>query len=175
MSAEELTIEDAERLLTGLELSVEEWKSYGHRSEKERMIIGVVILSKILNGASLRTIEREMGIPRMTVSRYRDKALSAIQTPTVDEARKVELERLESLAEAVWKTALTGDKEAIASYLKISERVSKLLGMDKPIQIEQTVHEITAQEAELQQLLAQAERDAAMQESKLMENADGIS
>jgi hypothetical protein len=165
----DFTVQDAEKLLNSLETSVD-WTAYNQRSEKERMILGLVILNRTLKGHSLRKIEKELGISRMTVSRYRDKALAAIELPTADAARKLEIERLEALIEAVWPAAVTGDKEAIASYMKISERMGKITGTDRPIEITQTVTEITAAERELQEMLAQAERDAKMAQDALVKD-----
>lgn len=166
----ELTYQDAQSIVDTLSLDANAWKSYKQRSESERLAIGVVILQKVLNGKSLRTIEKELGVPRATVARYRDKALESIAIPTVDAARKEELGRLDILVEAVWSLAETGDNTAIANYLKISERRAKLLGLDKPIEISQTVVEVTAAERELADMLAQAERDAKMKESELVES-----
>lgn len=164
----ELTLAEAQSIVNALDNPLE-WRNYTKRSEPEKLALGVVILNRVMKGQTLRTIEAELNIPRATVARYRDKALDAIVLPTVDAARKEELDRLEKLMEAVWPTALTGDKDAIASYMKISERRAKLLGMDSPIQIESTVVEITAAERELQDMLAQADRDAKMAAESLSE------
>lgn len=166
----ELTYPEAQALIDTLSLDADAWKSYKQRSESERLALGVVILQKVLNGKSLRTIEKELGVPRATVARYRDKALSSIAIPTVDAARKEELERLDLLVEAVWPLAETGDNTAIANYLKISERRAKLLGLDKPIEISSTIVEITAQERELAEMLAQAERDAKLKAAELVQD-----
>jgi len=166
---ETLTYEEATAEAAKLNYTPTEWKNYTVRTENERYILGVLILQKVLNGKSLRTIERDMGIPRATVARYRDKALTRIEAPIIEHARTVELDRLDMLIEAVWDNAMTGDKDAIASYVKLSDKRAALLGLNKPIEISQTVTEITPQERELQDLLAQAERDAKMEEAKLNE------
>jgi len=171
----ELTYQDAQSIVDTLSLDPSAWTSYKQRSESERLALGVVILQKILKGKSLRTIEKELGIPRATVARYRDKALESIALPTVDAARKEEIERLDILMEAVWPSAETGDDKAIANYLKISERKAKLLGLDKPLEINSTVVEITAQERELQEMLAQAERDEKMAVEKFSHESVDLS
>jgi hypothetical protein len=91
--------------------------------------------------------------------------------PTVEEARREELERLEAIIVAIWPNVEAGDKDAIASYMKVSERKAKMLGWDKPIEISSTVVEITQQERELQDMLAQAERDQKMIEAQLSQEA----
>ena len=172
MSTEnELTLQDAQKIVNALDVP-SEWRDYGKRNDQERLALGVVILSRVMKGQTLRTIEAETGIPRATVARYRDKALESIALPHVDAARKEELERLEKLIEGVWAMAATGDKDAIASYMKISERRAKLLGLDRPMEVSATVTEITQAERELQDMIAQAERDALMEAAKVAESHD---
>lgn len=163
----ELTLEDATKVVDALGLEGTVWRKWQDRSDSERLAIGIVILQKSMKGKSMRTIEREMGIPLATCQRYKERALSSIQLPTVEQARAEEIQRLDAIMEAVWPMAETGDKDAIASYMKVSERKAKMLGWDKPIEISSTVVEITAQERELQEMLAQAERDASVEASKL--------
>lgn len=167
--SEDLTLESATELVEKLQLDPASWKAYEYRTEAEKLAMGVVILNKVLNGKSLRTIEAETGIPKSTVSRYRDRALQTVAAPVADEARKVELERLDTLIEAVWATAASGDEKAIAAYLKLSDKRCALLGLNAPVKVEQTVTEISAQERELQDLIAQAERDDAMKLAKEIE------
>lgn len=152
----ELTLNDATAIVEAFDSPLE-WRNYAQRSSQQRQALGLVILHRVMKGQTLRTIESELGIPRATVARYRDLALEAVTLPTVDAARKEELERLDTLIEAVWTMAQTGDKDAIASYLKISERRAKLLGLDKPILVDATVTEITEAERELQEMIRQAD------------------
>lgn len=168
-SVPELSFKDAEALIEQLKLDTSEWRTYSKRSESERLALGLVILQKVLKGKTMRDIEAETGIPLATAQRYKERALMSVQLPTVDAARQEELARLDAIIKAVWPMVETGDKDAIASYMKVSERRAKLLGLDRPIQIDQTVTEVSAQEMELKQLLAQAERDALVEAATLAE------
>ena len=168
----ELTFDEAKTIVDGLKLSKDELRHYSKRSDSERLALGIVILHKTMNGKTIRDVEAEMGIPRASVQRYKEKALMSIALPSVDAARQEEIDRLDVIIKAVWPNVETGDKDAIASYMKVSERRAKLLGLDRPMLVEQTVHEITPQEAELQAMIAQAERDAAVQESLLAQGVD---
>ncbi len=168
----ELTLEDATKIVDALSVDGADWKHWAKRSDSERLAIGIVILQKSMKGKSLRTIEKELGIPLATCQRYKERALSSIQLPTVEQARSEEIQRLDAIMEAVWPACETGDKDAIASYMKVSERKAKMLGWDKPIEISSTVVEITAQERELQEMLAQAERDAQLKAVELVESYD---
>jgi hypothetical protein len=154
-----------------LNLDQTEWRHWAKRTDGERLALGLVILQRHLKGKSMRTIEAELGIPLATCQRYKERALSSLQMPTVEEARREELERLEAIIVAIWPNVEAGDKDAIASYMKVSERKAKMLGWDKPIEISSTVVEITQQERELQDMLAQAERDQKMIEAQLSQEA----
>jgi hypothetical protein len=171
MSETLLTFNEASKLIESLNLDQTEWRHWAKRTDGERLALGLVILQRHLKGKSMRTIEAELGIPLATCQRYKERALSSLQMPTVEEARREELERLEAIIVAIWPNVEAGDKDAIASYMKVSERKAKMLGWDKPIEISSTVVEITQQERELQDMLAQAERDQKMIEAQLSQEA----
>lgn len=49
--------------------------------------------------------------------------------------RQLELERLDTLQNALWPAATNGDDRAIGAIMKLMERRSKLLGLDAPVQL----------------------------------------
>jgi hypothetical protein len=51
---------------------------------------------------------------------------------SIDEARQLELMRLDEMQLAVWDRAINGDLPAAHCVLKIMDRRAKLLGLDKP-------------------------------------------
>lgn len=163
----ELTFDEAKTIVDGLKLSKDELRTYSKRSDSERLALGIVILHKTMSGKTIRDVEAEMGIPRASVQRYKEKALMSIALPSVDAARQEEIDRLDVIIKAIWPNCEAGDKDAIASYMKVSERRAKLLGLDRPIEISSTVVEVTAAERELADMLAQAERDALIKEAEL--------
>ncbi len=65
------------------------------------------------------------------------RALVADQD-AVDEARDMELMRLDRLLRAVWTKAVGGDLQAVDRALKISDARAKLLGMYRPMKIDIT-------------------------------------
>lgn len=169
-TSQSLTLEDAEKVVATLNLDTTEWRKWSQRSDSERLALGIIILQKHMRGKSLRTIEAEIGIPHSTCARYKDRALQSIQLPTVEAARKEELDRLDRIIEILWPAVEGGDEKATANYFKASERRSKLLGLDRPMEINQTVVEISAQEMELKALIAQSERDEKLREITLAED-----
>lgn len=88
-------------------------------------------------GASFRHISEQMGISLGQVHKYVSDALSEINQITAadaEELRELELERLDIAQLAVAKLVKQGHLGAVDRWLKISERRSKLLGLDAPIQ-----------------------------------------
>jgi hypothetical protein len=55
---------------------------------------------------------------------------------SVDEARQLELMRLDEMMFALWDRAIGGDLPAASCVLKIMDRRAKLLGLDKPEKVE---------------------------------------
>lgn len=169
-SGSELSVQDAQKMLDNLQLDPTDWKAYGVRTESEKLALGVFCINLITaKGWSLRKIEQETGIPRTTITRYRDFALAKIALPTVDEARKLEIERLESLIEVWFPLAASGDKEAAGIYMKLSSRLGEITGTNKPTQVESVVLDITPQEKALQSLLEDAKKQAELEEMEILE------
>ena len=64
-----------------------------------------------------------------------DEASAAIQralhdAPAIDDAHRLELERLDAMQRALWPAALKGNRPAVESCLSIMERRARLLGLD---------------------------------------------
>lgn len=67
------------------------------------------------------------------------RAIKRVMEQPVEELRTQELDRLDRLQVAAWTAAVKGDTKAILTILRIMERRAKLVGLDKPIKIEQEV------------------------------------
>jgi hypothetical protein len=74
---------------------------------------------------------------------------------SVDEARKLELMRLDELQFCLWDRAINGDLPAANCVLKIMDRRAKLLGLDKPEKVEVNKWDFTAEDidAEVQRIV----------------------
>ena len=74
---------------------------------------------------------------------------------SVDEARQLELMRLDEMMLALWDRAIGGDLPAASCVLKIMDRRAKLLGLDKPEKIEVNKWDISGQDidAEVQRIV----------------------
>ena len=67
------------------------------------------------------------------------RAIKRTQQQPADELREQEIDRLDRLQVAVWPSAMKGDTRAIMTIIRLMERRAKLLGLDKPIKIEQEI------------------------------------
>jgi hypothetical protein len=88
-------------------------------------------------GGSFRSIAEQQGLSLGLVHKYVSDALSEINELTAQDAeqlRELELQRLDTAQLAIAKLVRQGHLGAVDRWLRISERRSKLLGLDAPIQ-----------------------------------------
>lgn len=143
-------------------------------TKKERIPVALDMLRlRVKEGWTLERIAEHWGCTHPTVSNYLQLALSTYQEPIVDEARKAMVMRVERMIEVYTPLAAGGDAKAADVLGKYMDRLNKLLGLEKPIQVEQTITEVTAQERELQQMIAEAERQEKLKEAALRESING--
>lgn len=107
-----------------------------------------------------------------TVHRRLNAALAEQKPLEVGKYREQHKQTLEVLMRQSMPGIEVGDPAAIANGVRIVDRLAKLLGTDAPQQVETTVTVVTPQERELSELLAQAERDAAMREADIAEGVE---
>jgi len=67
------------------------------------------------------------------------RAIQRTMQQPADELREQELDRIDRLQLAAWPQAMKGDVRSILAIARLMERRAKLLGLDKPIKIEQEV------------------------------------
>lgn len=108
-------------------------------------------------GLDIDAIAHHIGCARSTVSGYLTQALDELAADGIEDAeavRRLELSRLDGLQHAVYKDAMGGDPKSVEAVLKIMDRRSKLLGLDKtakgPINLVQlNVEELVSQARQL--------------------------
>lgn len=69
---------------------------------------------------------------RGAVSKAVHKALKDRTVEAVDELRRLEVARLDSLQAALWEQAIAGDVKAAQTVLRLIDRRITLLGLDEP-------------------------------------------
>ena len=88
-------------------------------------------------GHSYESISEQLGYSTRSAS-YKAvmRRLREVDRPAVSMLRELEVERLDAMLYAVWDNVLQGDTNAVTTALRISERRSRLLGLDAPHSIE---------------------------------------
>jgi hypothetical protein len=94
-------------------------------------------------GGSLRAIADQLGVSHTMVAKDLEHGLDELLKQEVagrEGLRALELDRLNSLQLAYWQRAIKGEIEAADFVLRVSARRARLLGLDKPeqLQISQT-------------------------------------
>ena len=83
-----------------------------------------------LTGSSYQAIADELGYAnRGTVYRLVKNALEDRQVETIDELRRLEVDRLDALQVAIWDDAMSGDVKAVAALVRIMHLRAKILGL----------------------------------------------
>jgi hypothetical protein len=83
-----------------------------------------------LTGSSYQAIADELGYAnRGTVYRLVKNALEDRAVETIDELRRLEVERLDSLQVAIWGDAVSGDVKAVAAVVRIMHLRARILGL----------------------------------------------
>jgi Homeodomain-like domain len=82
-------------------------------------------------GASLESIGTRLGVTRATARRLVARELSALSTESgIDERRLLHADVLMELWRSLYPAAVSGDPEAVDRFLRVEERISRLLGLD---------------------------------------------
>lgn len=84
------------------------------------------------------------------------RAQNRIIRDDVEQLRKIENDRLDTIQQALWPQVLEGDNPSITNALRLLERRSKLNGLDMPVKIQAEVvsYDASSVEARLAQIIA---------------------
>jgi hypothetical protein len=108
-----------------------------------------------LAGHSMDAVAETLGVSRATCYREFDYWIRELVTPKADEARTLELARLDRLLVALDPAIHRGDVRAIGEARAISQRRSDLLGLNMPTKVEHKVQVLDAVDEEIMRLTAQ--------------------
>lgn len=118
-------------------------QSHPNRAEVAEQTVRAYDLK--LRGWNYRRIAEELGVSVGTVSNRIQQAIAERVDPRVEEYRAIELDKLENAEERLWQQVAEGTAgrlpRVVEVLMKVSERRSKLLGLDAPDrqQIEATI------------------------------------
>lgn len=101
-------------------------------------------------GKSVRDISEELGVARTTVHDALVSAMRALREENralAEHVLDLELERLDSMLDAIKAKIQGGDVKAIDTALKIGDQRAKLLGLYKPQKVEHSGAIVTPEQA----------------------------
>ena len=125
-----------------------------------------------LAGWSHDKIAAELKVSHGTVQARIDAHIALRVQPLADELRAVMVDRLD-LCIARLHSQIQDDEQGarlarnIEVLVKVEERRAKLLGVDAPERVEATVHEVSATDVALAELVREAQAAAAVAEAQL--------
>lgn len=96
------------------------------------------VAALVLAGKTYREIKEIIGCSMGTISgdmKAMMKIWSEQQVQKLDDWREIELKRLDIALGAIWEAVKSGDLKANAAFIRLSERRSKLKGLDAPNKI----------------------------------------
>jgi len=108
-----------------------------------------------LRGKSYREIGRELGIGHGTAQRWVQEVCDAVVLPNVEAVRKQEVDRLMRYLDRLDERVEEGDDKAISLAIKISERLTKMLGVDMPTVSVTENHVVTEMDLDIRKLIEQ--------------------
>lgn len=85
-----------------------------------------------LRGKSYRAIAEELNVSVGTAHRWVQEICDAVVLPNVESVRKQEVDRLMRYLDKLDERIEEGDDKAIGLAIKVSERLTKMLGVDMP-------------------------------------------
>lgn len=121
------------------------------RRTKARMR-AVQALNLRAGGLTYQRIGDKMGISTSYARELVERALERSESRAVDEYRDMENLRLDTAQAAIWPGVLRGDLQHVDRFLRISERRSKLNGLDAPAKLNISMATRTEMELALQEL-----------------------
>lgn len=95
-----------------------------------------------LQGHSLRAIGAAVGLSHPSVLAILEKGYAELIYPQVEEARAIELERLDELLVKLRPGIDSGDVQSIGAAVKIGDRRAKLLGLDAPTKVQAEIEQV---------------------------------
>jgi DNA-binding CsgD family transcriptional regulator len=106
-----------------------------------------------VQGRSLREIADLLGIRVQTVHQLVERGLERMigeELRPAEEARCLQLVRIDAMMEALWPRAMAGSCETVDKVLKIMDRQARLLGLDAPrkVDVEERIRTLALAEGE---------------------------
>ncbi len=119
-----------------------------------------------LRGKSYSQIATALGIGKGTAFRWVQEVCDETVLPNVEAVRKQEIDRLMRYLDKLDERIEDGDDKAISIAIKVSERLTKMLGVDMPTQVQVERTEVTQVDLAIRDLIASQTAKNAMRKSE---------
>src|SRR4051812_7196741 len=106
-----------------------------------------------LRGRSYRDIASELHISVGTAHRWVQEVCELVVLPNVAEVRKQEVDRLMRYLDKLDERIEDSDDKAIGLAIKVSERLTKMLGVDMPTVTISEKHEVSDMDLDIRRLI----------------------
>lgn len=131
-----------------------------------------------IQGMSFREIARTLGIDGHAAFNDVRLTIAAEVSAAVDELRQVEDLRIKAIIERANEVlAAAGNTElalkALDRILRASQSLRQLWGMDLPVKVDVTMHEVDEADRELQEMILEAKAANAVVEQAIIEAGGG--
>lgn len=120
-------------------------KAYRHARRAEAVTLAMA-------GLTYEQIGDKLGISTSAAWSLVNRTINETRNYAVDQLRLLENARLDRAQAAIWNDVLEGNLKAIDAYLKISDRRSKLNGLDAPTKVQMSVSVRQEMEEKLSEL-----------------------
>lgn len=131
-----------------------------HAAEVERDRRRAHLVDLHIKGKNFQEIADTLGYGSRQAARADwQRALALARTEsdlTLEEARAFELARLAAIDRIAWEHAEAGEMKALEVLLKISDRRSRMLGLDQPVKHEISFDAVEREMARLEAVLTEA-------------------
>ncbi len=118
------------------------------------------VMQLLVAGWSYEMIAHVLSVPEARVGniiKTELRRLSRQALRSTDEFRRVEVARCEEMLRALWPTVMNGSPRAVEVAIKVSERIARLRGLDKEVEIHHKI-DVTVAAMTPPELVAEAER-----------------
>lgn len=124
-------------------------------------------------GASVREIAAALAVSVGTAHARLKTAIQKIPTAERAMHRQLALERLDLMTHKLMNMLAVDAPplDVIPELLKVEAQRAKLLGLNEPVQVSATVHEVDKQDLELAELVREAEAKAAAEMQHIRDGA----
>lgn len=124
------------------------------RRRKNKAVRRQQMLAWRVSGMTYEEIGNRLGVTGGAVASQVTKVLAESTNQDVATLRALEGERLDAAQEAIWGKVMEGDVRAVDTFLKLSARRAKMMGMDEPQQVQVSM----SVRAEMEEALAGLEQ-----------------